>query len=286
MKQITIVSGKGGTGKTTITAAFASLAKNAILADCDCDAPDLQLILTPEILDRESYIGTAKAIRTKECSMCGICDDVCRFNAIDENYEVKEAKCEGCGTCVIACPENAIELRERKTGDVFESKTRFGPIVHAELEIGEEATGKMVNQVRQKTQKIAGKEDIILIDGSPGIGCPVIASIKGVDLVVVISEPTVSGIHDLKRVLKVANHFGVKSTVCINKSDINSEKVKEIRNYCESINIPILGELPYDDAAIHAMIEEKTVTEYSDSELARSIKNTWGKIEKILNIPE
>ncbi|MFP4005685.1 MAG: 4Fe-4S binding protein [Candidatus Hadarchaeia archaeon] len=279
MKQLTVISGKGGTGKTTLTAAFGSLAEDAVLADCDCDAPDLQLILDPEIVDKEDYIGSATAVRTEECSMCGRCREVCRFNAVDENFEINEMKCEGCGACAFACPEDAIEMRDEKTGTVYESKTRFGPMVHAELEIGEEASGKMVTQVRRRAQNLAENKDLVIVDGSPGIGCPVIASIKGVDHVLVVAEPTVSGVHDLKRVLEVTDHFGINASVCINKSDINPDKVREIRDFCGETGVPVLGELPYDDVATKAMIEEKTVIEYSDSDLAQAIERIWRKIE-------
>lgn len=282
MKQLTVISGKGGTGKTTVTAAFASLAGNAVLTDCDCDAPDLQLILDPEIIDEEDYVGSATAIRTEECSMCGRCMEVCRFNAIDEDYRVNEMKCEGCGACAFVCPEDAIQMRDEKTGTVFESRTRFGPMVHAELEIGEEASGKMVTQVRRRARSLARDKDFVIVDGSPGIGCPVIASIKGVDHVLIVAEPTVSGVHDLKRVLEVTNHFGIEASVCINKSDINPDKVEEIRSFCKEAAVPVLGELPYDDVATQAMIEKKTVIEYSDSELAEGIKEIWKELESVL----
>lgn len=279
MKQLTVISGKGGTGKTTLTAAFASLAENAILADCDCDASDLQLILTPDVLEEEDYVGSATAVKSKECSMCGICHDVCRFNAIDEDIRISEMKCEGCGACAIACPEDAIEMREERTGVIFTSETRFGPMVHAELGIGEEASGKMVNQVRRKAQDLGEDKDLVLIDGSPGIGCPVIASIKGVDQVLVVAEPTVSGIHDLKRVLEVAEHFGINAAVCVNKCDINPSKTEEIKKFCSQKSIPVFGEIPYDDVATKAMIEEKTVIEYSNSEMADEVEKIWRKVE-------
>ncbi len=280
MKQLTVISGKGGTGKTTITSAFASLVEDAVLADCDCDAPDLQLILNPDVCDEEDYFGSATAVRTEECSMCGKCREVCRFNAIDEDYRVNEMKCEGCGTCAFVCPDSAIEMRDEKTGTVYESETRFGPMVHAELEIGEEASGKMVNQVRRKAESLAKdkNKDYVMIDGSPGIGCPVIASIKGVDKVLIVSEPTVSGIHDLKRVLEVAKHFGIDASVCVNKSDINPEKTEEIKKFCGESGVPVIGELPYDDVATEAMVEEKTVVEYSESDLAKEIREMWKKL--------
>lgn len=279
MKQLTVISGKGGTGKTTLTAAFASLAEKAVLADCDCDASDLQLILTPDVREKEDYVGSAAAIKVEDCSMCGRCREVCHFDAIDEDITISEMRCEGCGACVIACPEDALEMKEEKTGTVFTSDTRFGPMVHAELEIGEEASGKLVNRVRRKAEDMAGEEDLVLIDGSPGIGCPVIASIKGVDQALVVAEPTVSGVHDLKRVLEVAEHFGVKASVCINKCDINPEKTGEIKDFCSRENISVFGEIPYDDVATEAMIEEDTLVEYTDSRLSEEVEKIWRKIE-------
>ncbi|MCD6248675.1 MAG: 4Fe-4S binding protein [Hadesarchaea archaeon] len=282
MKQLTVISGKGGTGKTTITAAFASLAKNAIFADCDCDAPDLQLILKPEVLEKEEYIGSATAIREVDCSKCGKCREVCRFDAIDEEMRIIETKCEGCGACAFVCPEGAIEMKKRVTGTVYRSRTRFGPMIHAELRIGEEASGKLVSHVRKKAQELANDGDLIIIDGSPGIGCPVIASITGVDAVLVVAEPTVTGLYDMERVLKVAEHFGIPASVCINKHDINEEKTKEIETFCRTRGVPVLGKLPYDDVATKAMINGQTVIEYSNSELSRELKKVWEKVELFL----
>lgn len=282
MKQLTVISGKGGTGKTTMTGSFAALSDGAILADCDADAPDLQLLLSPEVEEEEDYIGSATAVREVDCSMCGECREVCRFAAVDESMEIIEAKCEGCGACAFACPEDAIEMREEKTGTVYTSRTRFGPMVYGELEIGEEASGKMVTQIRQRAQQIAGQEDLIVVDGSPGIGCPVIASIKGVDQVLVVAEPTVSGLHDLERVLEATEHFGINASVCINKFDINEKKAEEIEELCQFRNVPVLGRLPYNDVATKAMINEQTVVEYSDSNLSKEIKNIWDKITSSL----
>ncbi len=278
MKQLTVISGKGGTGKTTLTGSLAALSEGAILADCDADAPDLQLLLGPEVEEEEEYIGSATAIRTEECSMCGRCKEVCRFDAVSEEMKPIETKCEGCGACAFVCPEDAIEMRDEKTGTVYKAKTRFGPMVYAELEIGEEASGKMVTQIRQRAQKMASQEDLIIVDGSPGIGCPVIASIKGVDQVLAVAEPTVSGIHDLERVLDVADHFGISASVCINKFDVNEGKAEEIEELCRSRNVPVLGKLPYDDVATEAMVDEQTVVEYSDSDLSQEIEKVWRKV--------
>lgn len=277
--KIAVASGKGGTGKTTIASAFASLAKNAVLADCDVDAPDLQLILKPDIESEKDYFGSRTARKIKKCSMCGRCREVCRFKAVDENFEIDEVRCEGCGACAYICPEDAIEMKEMKTGKVFVSKTRFGPMIHAELEIGEEASGKMVTRVRNRARELSEGKDFLIVDGSPGIGCPVIASIKGADYVLIVVEPTVSGIHDLKRVLEVADHFGIGASVCVNKYDINESKTEEIEKFCEEKSVPVVGKLPYDDIATKAMMEEKSVIEYSDSELSREIRSIWDNIK-------
>ncbi len=283
MKQMTIISGKGGTGKTTITAAFASLAKDIVLADCDVDAADLQLLLSPEIQNQEDYFGTRKAVKISDCSICGKCVEVCHFNAISEKIDINEAKCEGCGACEYICPEDAIEMSESRTGVVYQSETRSGPMIHGELDIGEEASGKMVTQIREKARSVAGEESLVLVDGSPGVGCPVIASIKGVDYVLIVSEPTVSGIHDLERVLDVAEHFGVSSSVCINKYDINEDKTSEIEKICQKRGFPVLGKLPYDDVATKAMINQQTLMEYSNSDLSQKVEKIWNKIESSLS---
>lgn len=283
MKQLTIISGKGGTGKTTVAAAFASLARGAVLADCDVDAPDLHLVLRPEVEREEEFIGSKVAIRKIDCSRCGKCREACRFDAIDEEIRISEVKCEGCGVCAFVCPEDAIELEDRRTGTVYVSKTRFGPMIHAELGIGEEASGKLVTRVRQRAQELAGDDkSLIIIDGSPGIGCPLIASITGADLVLAVAEPTVSGIHDLGRALEVAEHFGVRACVCVNKYDINEENTEKIEEFCRARGVPMVGKLPYDNVATEAMINEKTVIEYSNSELSENLKDVWEKVEGFL----
>lgn len=283
MKQITVISGKGGTGKTTMTAAFASLAERSVFADCDCDAPDLQLVLNPDVFDEEEYIGSALAIRKTNCSMCGLCREKCRYDAIDGDMRVIETNCEGCGVCAYVCPEDAIEMEKGATGTIYKSRTRFGPMVHAELGIGEEASGKMVTQVRKRARELSEDKDFIIIDGSPGIGCPVIASIRGVDAVIVVVEPTVTGMFDMERVLSVTEHFDISASVCINKYDLNEENTKDIENYCRSKEIPILGRFPYDDVATKAMISKQTVVEYSNSELAQKIGEVWEKIRTSLD---
>ncbi len=282
MKQITVISGIGGTGKTTIAAAFASLAKNSVLADCDVDAPDLHLILKPKILEREKFFGLRIPVKDEKlCNNCGKCREVCRFGAIDENFQVDNLKCEGCGACVFVCPEKAFKFTERESGELFVSETRFGPFVHALLKMGEEASGKLVSKVREKAKEISEKEkkELILIDGSPGIGCPVIASIGGVDLALIVTEPTISGFHDLKRILQVMEHFSVTSLVCINKFDLNPKFTEEIEKYCQSKKISVVGKIPYDTTVTRAMLAEKNILEFDrDSRISNEIKKVWEKI--------
>lgn len=283
MKEIAIISGKGGTGKTTITAAFAGLC-DAVLADCDVDASNLPLLLNPEPVREEEFTGSYKAVKHPElCIMCGECRKVCRFDAVDENYDVIPVRCEGCGTCTIVCAEKALVLVEVVTGKVFVSDTRAGPMVHAELVMGEEASGKLVTKVRDVAAELAEdlKKELILIDGSPGIGCPVIASIVGTSLVVMVTEPTLSGMYDLERIYQVVNHFNIPCCVCINKYDLNEKNTKEIEFWCRARNIPIVGRIPYDIRVTDAMVSGKTLIEYNGS-LSDNIKSMWEKIKKMI----
>ncbi|HJH30037.1 MAG TPA: 4Fe-4S dicluster domain-containing protein [Methanosarcinaceae archaeon] len=286
MKQLTIISGKGGTGKTTIAAAFASLAKDAVIADCDVDAADMHLILQPEILETIDFTGLDVAsIDESLCIKCGKCKDACRFDAIRDDITINIYECEGCGVCEYVCPEDAVSLIERKAGDAYISKTRFGPMAHARLGIGEEASGKLVSFVRNNARTLAQKhnKDLIIIDGPPGTGCSVIASITGVDMVMVVTEPSVSGIHDLERVLGVAGHFNIPAVVCINKYDINEENVLLIEKYCSENGVEVVGKLPYDDTPTKAMLQEMTVIEYSDGEFSKRVKEIWENVRGHLN---
>jgi len=286
MKQLTIISGKGGTGKTSITAAFASLA-DAVLADCDVDASDLHLILKPDVKKKEIFHGMEVAsVDKSKCIDCKKCYESCKFGAIDEDINIIRESCEGCGVCEYVCPTDAIEMIKRDSGYSYISETRFGPMSHATLMTAEEASGELVAVVRENAKKLAkeyGKE-LIIIDGPPGVGCPVISSITGVDLVLVVTEPTLSAIHDLERILEVAAHFDVPAVVCINKYDINEEKTADIEKYCSDMGITIAGKLPYDTVFTDAMIHEKSVVEFSDGKISEEIKAMWEKIENMLSL--
>jgi MinD superfamily P-loop ATPase len=285
MKQITIISGKGGTGKTTLVASFAALAENIVIADCDVDAPDLHLLLHPEIVKREEFKGLNVAAMDKaKCIECGICEEACRFKAISDTgsgYAVNPTRCEGCGVCVFVCDQDAIKLKERVSGYAFISKTKYGTMAHAQLNIAEEASGKLVTVVRNNAQRVAEEEgsDLILIDGSPGIGCPVIASLTGVDLALVITEPTMSGLHDLERILDVTRHFGIASVVCINKYDINEANSKRITGFCQERGVTIVRNIPYDPVVTEAMVAAMPVVEFSDGAVSDAIKEIWASIK-------
>jgi len=284
MKQLTIISGKGGTGKTTVTAAFAHLADHAVLADCDVDAADLHLILTPDIIREEPfYGGLLPSVDYERCTQCGLCEQQCRFGAI-RSAKVDPVSCEGCGVCAYVCPEQAISMKERLSGYWYISDTREGPMVHARLGIAAENSGKLVSMVRQQAQELAEKEkkNLIIIDGPPGIGCPVIASIGGVDLVLIVTEPTLSGLHDLKRILEVASHFTIPAMVCINKCDINPENARAIEGYCEEKGIVIAGIIPYAPEVTKAMLNRLSVVEYPCAEVTDHVKRIWEKVEESL----
>ena len=284
VKQLAIVSGKGGTGKTTITAAFASMAKNKVLVDCDVDAADLHLLLQPKVLIQEKYFGgRSPHVDLERCTQCGLCTDICRFHAI-HNGAVDSVSCEGCGFCSHICPEEAITMKEAFSGDWFVSETSYGPFVHARLGIGEENSGKLVTVVRKRAMEIAGEKklELILIDGPPGIGCPVTASLTGVNLVLAVTEPTLSGIHDLERILKLSDHFKIPSTVCINKYDINLENTRQIASYCEKNGSKIIGRIPYEAKVVEALVQRKTVMDYPCNEVQRILLKMWQSMVMVL----
>lgn len=284
VKQLAIVSGKGGTGKTTIAAAFASLAKNKVIVDCDVDAADLHLLLRPKVLKQEKYFGgRSPHIDLDKCTQCGLCTEVCRFNAID-NGVVDYIACEGCGFCSHICSEDAIIMEEAFSGDWFVSETPYGPFVHARLGIGEENSGKLVTVVRKKAMEITQERglELILIDGPPGIGCAVTASITGVNLVLAITEPTLSGIHDLERILKLSDHFRIPSIVCINKFDLNLENSYKILSYCEQNGSRVVGKIPYEPKVVEALVQRKTIMDYPCNEIHEVVQQMWEEVELLL----
>lgn len=285
MKQLTVISGKGGTGKTTLVGSFAALAEKKVIADCDVDAPDLHLLLHPERERQQEFKGLKVAVMDKSlCIECGTCAETCRFKAIelreDASYAVNPARCEGCGACVYTCPQEALSLQGRISGYAFVSSTTYGPMVHAELIIGEEASGKLVTVVRELAREVAEREgcDLILIDGAPGIGCPVIASLTGVDLALIVTEPTLSGLHDLDRILAVTHHFGIEAVVCINKYDLNERNSERIAAFCRQHGVELVGTVPYDPVVTEAMVAGMPVVTYSEGVVSKTIRDVWGRI--------
>jgi MinD superfamily P-loop ATPase len=282
MKELVIISGKGGTGKTSVTAAFSTLADNKVIADCDVDAADLHILLHPDILERHPFEGGSTAVIDKQkCTLCGQCLLHCRFSALSQEIEVNPFLCEGCGVCKAVCPEEAIQLKREKAGQWFISQTAYGPFVHAQLGIAQENSGWLVAQVRTAARKIAENKghDLIISDGSPGIGCSVISSITGTDLVLIVTEPTLSGIHDLERVLTLTAHFKIKTLVCINKFDINQSLSEIIEHISREKSISIAGRIPYDRTITEAQINGVPVTEYKNSQGAASIKALWEVVD-------
>jgi MinD superfamily P-loop ATPase len=285
VKQLTVLSGKGGTGKTTITASLAALANNPVIADCDVDAPDLHMLLHPETLETLEFKGSKLAeINPEKCIRCGLCQEACRFEAITD-FQIDPIRCEGCGTCVLVCPENAIHLTDRVCGQAFISKTKYGMMSHALLFPGEANSGKLVTLVRHNARQIAEKEksDLILIDGPPGLGCPVIASVSGIDVGVIVTEPTVTGIHDMKRVLELLDHFNVLSLVCVNKHDINTTNTRKIERFCAKQGIAVVGKIPFDPVVTEAMVSETPVVQYApENVVAREVREMWGNINRLV----
>jgi MinD superfamily P-loop ATPase len=286
MKEIVVLSGKGGTGKTSIVASFAALAQNKVLADCDVDAADLHLLLKPKIKEeKEFWSGQVAFIDEDKCTECGLCQDLCHFGAI-KDFKVDPLSCEGCGFCYQVCPVDAITMQDSMSGHSFISETKYGYLCHARLGIAQENSGKLVALVRQNAKLIAEREnlDYIITDGPPGIGCPVISSLSGANLALLVTEPTLSGIHDLERVIGVCRHFGVPILVCVNKYDLNEENTYRIESYCAKEGIEVAARISFDNVMTEAIVQGLPVVEYSDNGVTRQIKELWqiipAKIEK------
>lgn len=284
MRELVVISGKGGTGKTSITGCFAALAKNAVLADCDVDAADLHMLLAPEVLETHLFIsGNLAVIRSGDCTGCGICAEKCRFDAIfpeGDVYRVDPYGCEGCGVCVEVCPVNAVDFPGNHCGEWYSSSTRFGPMVHARLGIAQENSGKLVSTVRREAAALAEEQgrELVIIDGPPGIGCPVIASITGASMVVIVTEPTLSGRHDMLRVMDLAEHFSIPAGVIVNKWDINGEITAGIEEEAGRRGVASLGRIPYDSAFTEAQIKGRTLLEETRGLPAENIKTIWEKV--------
>ncbi|MFO8165439.1 MAG: 4Fe-4S binding protein [Thermodesulfobacteriota bacterium] len=286
VKELTVISGKGGTGKTSLLGAFASLAHDKVLCDADVDAADLYLILEPDIQERHDFQeGHVAEINPDKCTECGLCRKLCRFNAISPDFKVNPIDCEGCGVCVYFCPEDAINFPIKTCGEVFISETRAGPMAHARLGIAEDNSGKLVTVTRNNAKGLAHKKNLglILTDGPPGVACPVIASIAGATGVLIVTEPTLSGQHDMDRVIELANHFQIPAFVCINKYDLNEEMTKTIEKYAQEKGVPVMGKIPFDPVFTKAMVEKQTIIEYDgSSSAAYAVKEIWKRVESIL----
>jgi MinD superfamily P-loop ATPase len=286
MKEVVIISGKGGTGKTTLTACFACLARDKVLADCDVDAADLHILAHPDTVHREEFKGGLKArIDPEKCTQCNACREHCRFGAISDDYAVNPFGCEGCGVCVHVCPSDAVALVEGVNGHWFISDTRFGPMVHAALFPGEENSGKLVALVRNQAKVLAKNQGkrLILVDGAPGVGCPVISSVTGANLVIIVTEPTLSGFHDMERAVQLVQGFRIPVSAIINKWDIHPELTERIEDYSRKAGVALLGRIPYDPAVIKALVKRKCVVEDGQTAASNSIQEIWQRLEADLN---
>jgi MinD superfamily P-loop ATPase len=288
MKELVVVSGKGGTGKTSLLAAFASLAENKVLCDADVDAADLHLIMAPVVRERHDFIsGHTARIDPERCTRCGLCREVCRWQAIDDAFEVDALACEGCGVCYYFCPEKAIEFASSTCGEWYLSDTRFGPMAHACLGIGEENSGKLVTLIRQEGKKMAEAQglDLLLTDGPPGIGCPVIASLGGATAVLIVTEPTVSGHHDMQRIVELSAFFKIPAMLCVNKFDLNPDKATEIERFARDNNVEVMGRISFDPVFTKAMVQGKTIVEFDgSSQAAAAVRTIWADVARRLKL--
>ncbi len=282
MKQIVVISGKGGTGKTVVTGALAVLAESKVMVDCDVDAADLHLLLSPAIKERHEFrSGKTAIIDAKLCNKCGECVRVCRFEAIKPDIVVESFSCEGCGLCSRICLQGAIGMQENIAGEWFVSETKYGPFVHAKLGIAEENSGKLVSKIRQVASDIAKNKghDYVIIDGPPGIGCPVIASLSGVDIALIVTEPTLSGLHDAQRVIDAAAHFNVPSKLVINKYDLNNDMTGKIEEFCAEKSVPVIGKIPFDKAVVGSIVAGVPVVEHVDGPVKEELIKIWGNLK-------
>ncbi|MEW6547585.1 MAG: ATP-binding protein [Bacillota bacterium] len=287
MKEIAVISGKGGTGKTSLVASFASLAASGwglVLADCDVDAPDLHLLLHPEVRETHDFRASRRAfIDAGKCTGCGLCEARCRFGAV-RGTQIDPLSCEGCGVCHWVCPVQAVTMREELSGHWYVSETRYGPMVHARLEPGEENSGRLVTVVRRRARELAEERDarLLITDGPPGVGCPVISTVGGAGLAVVVTEPTLSGIHDLVRVLDVCRHFGVAAVVCINRYDLHPAGAREIEQECQARGVPLAGCIPYDPVFTEAIVHGKPLVEFADGPVSHAVMEVWREVTRFL----
>ncbi len=285
MIEIAVISGKGGTGKTTITTAFAAISGDLILADCDVDAPDLHIILNPDVVNKWEFHGSKVAeINPELCTECGLCQSSCRFDSAHPPV-IDQIACEGCRVCQLVCPANAIEMNDRLSGYIYRSMTRYGPMAHAKLLPGEGNSGKLVTEVRRLGVRLAKQyeKELVLIDGSPGIGCPVISTISGIKLGIIVTEPTMSGIHDMERVFSLLSRFRTKAAVIINKYDLNLENTRRIEQYSEDKGITILGRIPFDPMMTESMVAAKTLPEFAaDHQIVSLLIDMWKQIMELI----
>ena len=285
MKQIVVISGKGGTGKTIFTASLASLAQNKVMVDCDVDAADLHLLLNPRVAETHEFrSGKTAWIDPDTCIACGECAEACRFDAIhgaDDHFAVDPLACEGCGLCARICPVEVVEMRENLCGQWYLSDTAYGPFVHAKLGIAQENSGKLVALIRQKAKELAETRrlDYVIIDGPPGIGCPVLASLTDTDLAVIVTEPTLSGIHDARRVMELARHFRIPAGIVINKWDINPERSREIEDLCTREGVSLLGRIPFSKRVAESLIRAVPYVETAEDDVSAAIRAAWDKID-------
>jgi MinD superfamily P-loop ATPase len=300
VKQLVVLSGKGGTGKTSVTAAFAHLASQGdapiplVLADADVDAANLELVLDPQMEMQTNFWGGQVAqIDPRLCGGCGTCETVCRFDAVyphslhGEGYGIDPIACDGCAACVVQCPETAITMQPQLAGEWFRSQSRYGPLFHAALRPAQENSGKLVTVVKQNARLLAMDESIplVLVDGPPGIGCPVISAVSGADLALIVAEPTAAGIHDMVRVLQTTHHFGVKALVCINKADIYPAGTEQIEAFCWEQNLEVIGRIPFDTRVTEAMVQGQPVTAFQpESPASQALRAVWQSVKDRLEL--